>query len=155
MVSAVPTERIHSTDGIERLANAARRRADDARRRARDAIRRLDRAGEPITFAAVAEAAPVSRAWLYRVPELRSEIERLRADRPLPTRLPTAQRASMESYQSRIKVLLDANRQLREENRQLNDRLAGLLGEHRDAGRGHVTNDESPTDQAFRRTTSR
>jgi len=94
---------------------------DEARGRAREAIRRLDRAGAAVTFAAVAEAAPVSPVWLYRAPELRSEVERLRAKRPVSaTLLPAGQPASVESYQRRMEPFLDANRALREENRRLN-----------------------------------
>lgn len=121
-----------SSDAAERLADAARRRSESAQRRARDAIRALDRAGRPVSFAAVAETASVSRAWLYRVPELRAEIERLRTGHRRPvTRLPSGQRASADSLRRRIEVLLDANRLLREENRRLNDRLASVLGEGR------------------------
>lgn len=143
-------------DRSDHLVEHARRRSADARRRVRDAIRQLDRAGEPVTFVAVARAASVSRAWLYRATELRSEIERLRRKRPTsPTPLPAAQRASPESNQRRIEALLDANRALREENRVLNDRLASLLGEHRNARRTHVTDDGTSTAQASPRGRSR
>ena len=94
------------------------------------------RAGEPITFAAVAARASVSRAWLYRATELRAEIERLRRQGRRPaTSLPAAQRSSVDSYQRRIEALLDANRALREENRRLNERLAAFLGERREIRR--------------------
>ena len=43
------------------------------------ALRRMDNAGLPITFDAVAREAEVSRSWLYTQPDLRAEIERLRA----------------------------------------------------------------------------
>ncbi len=143
-------------DRISHLAEHARQRSADARRRVRDAIRELDHAGEAITFAAVAKKASVSRAWLYRASELRTEIERVREHRRrLPTSLPTAQRASIESYQRRMEALLDANRALREENRRLNERLATLLGERRDVRRGHVTDEKPVTPQAPRRPRSR
>ena len=143
-------------DRSDQLAEHARQRSGDARRRVRDAIRQLDRSGAPVTFAAVAQAASVSRTWLYRATELRSEIERLRQIRPgSATPLPAAQRSSPESTQRRIEALLDANRALREENRRLNERLASLLGEHRDGRRRHVTDEEAPTAQASRRDRSR
>ena len=68
------------------LARAAARRHDDAHGRAVEAIRRLDRAGEPISFKAVAAAAGVSRQWLYTQPDLRQDIERLRTNGPGPRR---------------------------------------------------------------------
>lgn len=142
-------------DRSHHLVEHARQRSADAHRRVRDAIRQLDRAGEPVTFVAVARAASVSRAWLYRATDLRSEIERLRRKPNSPTPLPAAQRASPESSQRRIEALLDANRALREENRVLNDRLASLLGEHRDARRRHVSDDETSTAQASPRGRSR
>lgn len=142
------------TDQSRRLAELARKRGDDARRRATDAIRRLDRAGTAVTFAAVAEAASVSRAWLYRAPEIRSEIERLRA-KPSGSRLPSAQRSSVESYQRRIEALLEANHALRDENRRLNECLAGILGEARDPRQRHVTDSKSLASQAPRQTRSR
>lgn len=143
-------------DRSHHLVEHARQRSADTRRRVRDAIRQLDRAGEPVTFVAVARAASVSRAWLYRAPDLRAEIERLRRRQPAaPTPLPAAQRTSPESCQRRIEALLDANRALREENRVLNDRLASLLGEHRHARRTHVTDKETSTAQASPRRRSR
>lgn len=140
----------------QRLAELAQRRSDEARFRVREAVRRLDRAGQPVTFAAVAEAASVSRSWLYRVDELRSEIERLRRQPPAAaSRLPAAQRSTVESYQRRIEALLDANRELRAENRRLNDRLAELLGAGRDPRRRHVIDGDDLAPRGPRPTRSR
>lgn len=122
-----------NTDGAQRLAEAARQRSESATRRAQQAIRTLDRAGQPINFTAVAQAASVSRGWLYRVPTLRTEIERLRSLRSRASRpLPINQRSSDASNRQRIETLLDANRALRAENRRLNQQIALLLGDRRD-----------------------
>ncbi len=43
------------------------------------------RAGLPITFDALAREARVSRSWLYNQPDLRAEVERLRARRSPPS----------------------------------------------------------------------
>src|ERR1035437_10500513 len=61
------------------LGAPATRRSQAAQARAKTALRALDARGEPITFQAVAHAAGVSRQWLYTQPELRDEIEQLRA----------------------------------------------------------------------------
>jgi hypothetical protein len=53
--------------------------------RAVSTLRRMDKAGLPITFDAVAREAGVSRSWLYNQPDLRTEVERLRARRHPPT----------------------------------------------------------------------
>jgi hypothetical protein len=115
----------------DHLAAAARRRADQAREHARAALRQLDQQGTPITFTAIAKAANISRALLYRDPQLRAEVERLRTRTPTP--LPAAQRATQESTRRRIETLLDDVRELRAQNQQLRDHVARLLGEQRAA----------------------
>jgi hypothetical protein len=64
------------------LADAAARRTLDAEQRVRGALREPDSQGATITFAAVAEGARVSRAFLYQHAQLRSQIEALRKRRP-------------------------------------------------------------------------
>ena len=46
------------------LSEAAARRHELTRSRAVQALRELDRAGVPVTFAGVAQAAGISRSWL-------------------------------------------------------------------------------------------
>jgi hypothetical protein len=84
-------------DNSQHIITAARRRAAATHKRATTTLRRMDNSGVAVTFDAVARQARVSRSWLYNQPELRAEIERLRARqsprapaRPLPDR----QRAS-------------------------------------------------------------
>jgi hypothetical protein len=119
------------------LADAAERRHDHAVARARSAIRDLDRGGDTISFQSVARRAGVSRQFLYSVPELRSEVERLRSGglSAGPVGLPAAQRSSDVSLKARNQTLLDENRRLREEIAGLRDELAGAWGELRAARR--------------------
>jgi hypothetical protein len=115
------------------LADAAERRTARSLARAREAIRRLERAGEPVSFQAVAREAGVSRQFLYSQARLRDEIERLRAahlERG-DSSLPTAQRASDASLKARNQLLLDENRRLRDELAGLREELAGAWGELR------------------------
>ena len=123
-------------DNSHHIMTAARRRAAATRRRAVAAIRRMDNAGQPISFDAVAREAQVSRSWLYNQPDLRAEIERLRARRdarPTEPRLPDRQRASDTSLRRRLEVATERNRQLETENRHLREALAVALGEQRAA----------------------
>ena len=123
-------------DNSHHIVTAARRRATATRRRAIAAIRRMDNAGQPISFDAVAREGQISRSWLYNQPDLRAEIERLRARRdPGPTghRLPDRQRASDASQRRRLEVATERNRQLEAENRHLREALAVALGEQRAA----------------------
>jgi len=119
------------------LREAADRRSGRAAERARRAIRRLEQAGEPVSFQAVAREAGVSRQYLYAVDPLRGEIERLRAvhlDAANAT-IPPTQRASEASLKARNQMLLDENRRLRAEVDGLREELAGAWGELRELKR--------------------
>ncbi|HYO05177.1 MAG TPA: DUF6262 family protein [Mycobacterium sp.] len=123
-------------DNSHHLVAAARRRATATRRRATAALRRMDNAGQPISFDALAREAKVSRSWLYAQPDLRVEVERLRArwdPAPVRDRLPDRQRASEASLRQRLQIMSERNRQLETENRQLREALAVALGEQRTA----------------------
>lgn len=122
-----------STDNSAHLITAARRRSSDTAHRAHQALRRLDKDGTPVSYAAIAQAAGVSRSWLYRQPELRTEIDRLRtANQPTDrTPTPTPHRATDQSWRRRTEALLDANRALREDNQKLRGQIAELLGRQR------------------------
>jgi hypothetical protein len=121
-------------DNSNNVIAAARQRAAATRKRAVAALRRMDKAGLPITFDAVAKQAKVSRSWLYAQADLRAEVERLRArhnptspSRPVPDR----QRASHASLLRRLESATERIRHLDAENRQLREALAVALGERR------------------------
>ena len=85
-------------DRIERLRQAAEARHAATLARATAALEVLARGQEPVTFRQLAVAAGVSRSWLYRQPELREAIERLR--QPVPGRkrsVPSPQQATSDS----------------------------------------------------------
>ena len=123
-------------DNSRHVISAARRRAAATRKRAVAALRRMDKAGLPITFDSVSKQARVSRSWLYNQPDLRAEVQRLRARRtPLsPLRsVPDRQRASDASLLRRLESATERIRRLEEENVQLRESLALALGERRAA----------------------
>jgi hypothetical protein len=123
-------------DNSGHVIAAARRRAAATRKRAVAALRRMDKAGLPITFDSVAKQARVSRSWLYNQPDLRAEVERLRARRTPPSPLrsvPDRQRASDASLLRRLESATEHIRRLEEENVQLREALALALGERRAA----------------------
>ena len=114
----------------EALAAATARRHELTRAKAIQALRELDRAGAPVTFASVAATAGISRSWLYTQPDLRGQIQELRAAAAPPGPAPPArQRASDPSLRARLTVALDRNRQLAEENTSLRRQLARALGD--------------------------
>ncbi|MGA2830023.1 MAG: DUF6262 family protein [Streptosporangiaceae bacterium] len=118
------------------LSEAASRRHELTRAKAIQALRELDRAGTPVTFARVAQAAGVSRSWLYTQPDISAQLRRLRQTTDgvgSAGTIPAAQRATDESLRARLAAALDRNRQLADENARLRRQLARALGDQRSA----------------------
>jgi hypothetical protein len=115
------------------LAEAAAKRTLDAEQRVHRALRELDSERAAVTFAAVAERARVSRAFLYQHAELRSQIEVLRAaDAAAPARVPVRQRASDASLRARLRGALEESQRQREEIARLREELALAHGRVRE-----------------------
>lgn len=120
-------------DNSRHLAAAQERRHQELVERTSRTLRRLDREGAEITFVAVASAAGVSRAFLYKTPSLCEEIVRLRRPRPTPAqRVPAAHRRSEASKDATASRLQEDNRQLRTENIELRRANEALLGRLRE-----------------------
>ena len=118
----------------EALRRAARARHDGAAARAEAALEALQRQASPVNFGQVAKAAGVSRCWLYRQPELRQKIERLRGEPPQKRRPSQGtQRASADSLRQQLHVYRDELARLRAENTALKEQLARQLGAARAA----------------------
>ena len=88
---------------------AATKRTADAEAHVRKALRAIAASGEGVNFVAVAAAARVSRQFLYSHPELRAEIEQLRAQTLAVARLPARGRAGDDSARHRLRAALDDN----------------------------------------------
>ncbi len=114
------------------LSEAAARRHELTRARAVQALRELDRAGAPVTYAGVAQAAGISRSWLYTQPDISSHIRRQREK--TDGAIPAGQRATEASLRARLTAALDRNKQLADENARLRRQLAPALGDQRSAG---------------------
>ena len=116
-------------DRVERLRQAAQERHDATSARARQTLDALRRDAQPITFRHLAKTAGVSRSWLYRQPELRQEIERLRGSPPArTTSAQSSQRASADSLRQQLHIYREEMTRLRAENGALKDQLARQLG---------------------------
>lgn len=111
------------------LSQAAARRHELTRSKAIQALRQLDRAGTPVTFAGVAQAAGISRSWLYTQPDIGSQIRKLREKNG--GAIPAGQRATDASLRARLTAALDRNKQLTDENARLRRQLARALGDQR------------------------
>jgi hypothetical protein len=115
------------------LSEAAARRHELTRARAVQALRELDRADTPVTFAGVAQAAGISRSWLYAQPDISSHIRRLREKTDGAGSVPAGQRATEASLRARLTTALDRNKQLADENARLRRQLAAhsaITGRH-------------------------
>jgi hypothetical protein len=115
------------------LAEAAAKRTLEAQQRVHRALRDLDSQAAAVTFAAVAERARVSRAFLYQHAELRSQIEALRsAQADAPAHVPVRQRASDASLRARLRAALEEGQRQREEIARLREELALAHGRVRE-----------------------
>jgi Family of unknown function (DUF6262) len=118
------------------LSEAAARRHELTRSKAVQAVRELDRAGTPVTFASVAQAAGISRSWLYTQPDISGQIRRLRESTDAAGSagaVPAGQQATEASLRTRLTAALDRNKQLADENARLRRQLARALGDQRSA----------------------
>ena len=116
------------------LFEAAARRHELTRAKAIQALRELDRTGTPVTFAAIATAAGISRSWLYTQPDISDRIRRLRGKTDgagSAGAVPAGQRATDASLRARLAAALDRNKQLADDNARLRRQLARALGEQR------------------------
>jgi Family of unknown function (DUF6262) len=113
------------------LSETAARRHELTRAKAVQALRELDRAGQPVTFARVAQEAGILRSWPYTQPDTSSHIRRLRerTDGAIPVR----QGATDASLWARLAAALDRNKKLADDNARLRRQLARALGDQRPA----------------------
>jgi Family of unknown function (DUF6262) len=123
-------------DNTAHLITAARRRHELTRSKAIRAIRELDSSGTAVTFESIAQAAGISRSWLYTQPDIRAEVQRLRdlGRRAPRTSLPAHHRSSDASLLRRLEAVSTRNRELAEDNQRLRHQLAHALGQLRAAG---------------------
>ncbi len=133
-----------SSDNSRYLLKAARKRSEQTRNKAARALQRLDRAGQPVTFEAVAREAGVSRSWLYSQPDFRAEIQQRRARRrpaPAAPLTPHRQQASDASLLRRLEAASLRLKHLEKENLELHRTLAEALGTARTA---RITSRDTP-----------
>lgn len=123
-----------TVDDRTALVAAAKQRSQDTRHRAVAALRQLDADGSNVSFNDVANAAGVSRSWLYRQPDLRAEIDRLRNSRTETATVPSTQRASTDSLKRRLEDTLDEIHRLKAENHHLRQQVARRFGQERADG---------------------
>ncbi len=108
---------------VEGLRRSARRKHEETVRRTEDGMRRLVEQGRAVNFRTVADVAGVSTAWLYQQPQIKRQIQHLRAQDtsrgPFPAKEPKERRsdaskdAMIATLQQRVKRLESENGELR------------------------------------------
>lgn len=114
-----------NTEGIKA---AAQKKREAAFAKTEEAIKTLIREKKPVNFESVAEAAGVTRAWLYKQPEIRSRIEFLRQQQSPKKALPPALKASDASKDAVIKTLKQRIKKLEDENKELRRQVEVAYG---------------------------
>lgn len=130
-------------DNTAALAEATRRRSRRARHDAETAISAARRSGSPTSFAAIAQAAGVSRSWLYTQPDLVTAIRQLQNKQPGVERT-GPQPASVASLRRRLETALARIKQLRVDNSELARQLEVAYGEIRSLRSGHLPPSDAP-----------
>jgi hypothetical protein len=133
-------------DNTAPIIAAARHRHELTRSKAIQALRELDSTGAPVTFAAIADTAGVSRSWLYNQHDIRRDIERLReaTTRAPGQNIPAAQRSSNPSLTTRLQAANQRIRELTHDNQRLRRQLAHALGGQRVTGHSSTSNQNQP-----------
>jgi multidrug efflux pump subunit AcrB len=114
-----------NTEGIKA---AAQKKRQDSLDKTDKAVKELIKNQKPITFESVAQAAGVTRQWLYNQPDLRSRIETLREQQSPKKAIPKSQSASDSSKDTIIKTLRQRLRKVEEENKELQKRIEVAYG---------------------------
>uniref|UniRef100_B8HWN6 Transposase n=1 Tax=Cyanothece sp. (strain PCC 7425 / ATCC 29141) TaxID=395961 RepID=B8HWN6_CYAP4 len=120
---------LHWKRNTEGIKLAAQRKREETFTRTDEAIKQLIRDRKPINFESVAEAANVTRAWIYKQPELRQRIETLRSQQASKKELPPQARASDASKTAMIATLREENKRLRAEIQRLKRDLESAYGQ--------------------------
>lgn len=104
---------------VEGLRDNAQRKRQEAYSRTDKAIQQLLKERKTINFNTVAQASGVSKAWLYKEPDIKARIEHLREQNQGAKKAPPQQRTSDASKDALIKNLKVRIKQLEATNREL------------------------------------
>lgn len=111
-----------SKKNLEGLRQNAQKKRQETLKKAEIGIQQLLKAGEPVDFATVANVAGVSKAWLYKEPEIKAQIKLLR-QRSHPNQSMIETRTRRTSELATNQILLKRIKKLELENDRLKKRL--------------------------------
>jgi len=115
---------------VEGLRQNAQKKRQEAIKRTDAGIQQLLKEKRSVNFKSVAEVAGVSTAWLYKEPEIKARIERLREQgSSSKKKAPPKQRASDASKDAIIKTLKDRCAKLDAEIKGLREQIEVVYGQ--------------------------
>jgi hypothetical protein len=117
----------------DNLRRAAAAKSAATRARAEDGLRQMRRRGDPVTFRGLAQTARVSLDFLYTTPEIRTQVEQLRARQqatpPAPAPAPDPNQPS-SVIRTLTTQLAELKRRHRDETDALKQALEAAHGEN-------------------------
>ncbi|WP_392534311.1 DUF6262 family protein [Nostoc sp. C117] len=116
---------------VEGLRDNAQKKRQEAFKKVEQGIQRLIKEKQVINFNTVAQASGVSKAWLYKQPKIKAQIEDLRDNHPKSQKVLPKQKASDTSKDAIIKTLREKLRKIEAENRGLREHLETIHGRQR------------------------
>ncbi|MDZ8088486.1 MAG: DUF6262 family protein [Nostoc sp. DedQUE12b] len=113
---------------IDGLRGNAQRKRQEAFEKVEQGIQKLIKEQRVINFNTVAKASGLSKAWLYKEPEIKARIEHLRENNSKIKGIPPKQRSSDASKDAIIKTLKERIKRVEAENRGLRDQHEAIYG---------------------------
>ncbi|MEH2218736.1 MAG: DUF6262 family protein [Nostoc sp.] len=113
---------------IDGLRGNAQRKRQEAFEKVEQGIQKLIKEQKVINFNTVAKASGLSKAWLYKEPEIKARIEHLRENNSKTREIPPKQRSSDASKDAIIKTLKERIKRVEAENRGLRDQHEAIYG---------------------------
>lgn len=114
---------------VEGLRNNAQKKREKSFKKVEEGIQSLIREQKRINFNTVAQASGVSKAWLYKEPEVKARIEYLRDQSSEKKSLPAKQKSSDKSKDSIIKTLKAKIKKVEAENKSLKSQMETVYGQ--------------------------
>ncbi|MEH2086090.1 DUF6262 family protein [Nostoc sp.] len=113
---------------IDGLRGNAQRKRQEAFEKVEQGIQKLIKEQKVINFNAVAKASGLSKAWLYKEPDIKARIEHLRENNSKIKEIPPKQKSSDASKDAIIKTLKERIKRVEAENRGLRDQHEAIYG---------------------------
>ncbi|WP_088243302.1 DUF6262 family protein [Calothrix rhizosoleniae] len=113
---------------VNGLRSNAQKKRQEAFNKVEQGIQQLLKDKQAINFNTVAKAAGLSKAWLYKEPEIKARIEHLRENHSKTKVIPQKQRISDSSKDAIVKTLKERVKKIEAENRGLREQFEAIYG---------------------------